>query len=420
MFFSIARCAICAFSCKNMYFPANIVKYISLQALNTLIKISDGSLDDIVLPNVSDELSQIDVKEEFLEDSESPNNHIEIGENDIKEEMIINSHHKAKHPKTKDKKYKCSICDAKFETLSERKSHSASNHKEEKPYKCPTCESQFSSKHILKRHILDVHENNKPFMCHSCPSAFIRDAQLKLHIESVHLKLKPHKCDKCTQCFSRPFGLKQHILIVHEGKIPEKKKFCCEECGDTLSSAALLKRHIKVKHFLENKSIDETNINEFRKDPEVAAMIDNKEYKGYVCKLCYKKVLFGKSAHIKKYHTGNDIECPKCDKTFNTYVSAMGHILNVHEKKPCTICGEVFGYTTMIRHIQQAHSANEEKKFKCPTCGKGFVVNNALQDHINIHTGEKPHVCKVCGKGFASYGTLRTHERGRGEYSSEC
>ena len=397
-----------------MCFLANFVVHISLQALNTLIKISDGSLDDIVLPTASDELFHIDVKEEFLEDSESPNNHIEIGE--IKDEMIINSHNKAKNPMKKDKKYKCSICDAKFETLSERKSHSASNHKEEKPYKCPTCESQFSSKHSLKRHILDVHENNKPFMCHSCPSAFIRDAQLKLHIESVHLKLKPHKCDKCTQCFSRPFGLKQHILIVHEGKIPEKKKFCCEECGDTLSSAALLKRHIKVKHFLENKSIDETNINEFRKDPEVAAMMDKKEYKEYVCKLCGKKVLFGKSAHIKKYHNGNDIKCPKCDKTFNTYVRAMSHILNIHEKKPCTICGEIFGSTSMTRHIQQAHTANEEKKFKCETCGKGFVANNSLQDHINIHTGEKPHVCKVCGKGFASYGTLRTHERGHAGY----
>ena len=370
-------------------------------------------MDDIVLPTVSDELFQIDVKEEFLEDSESPNNRIEIGE--IKDEMIMNSHNKAKNPMKKDKKYKCSICDAEFETLSERKSHSASNHKEEKPYKCLTCESQFSTKQNLKGHISVVHEKNKPFMCHSCPSAFIRDAQLKLHIESVHLKLKPYKCDKCTQYFSRPFVLKQHIVMVHEGKMPEKK-FCCDECGIKLPSRTLLKRHIKVKHFLENKSIDETNINEFRKDPEVAAMMDKKEYKEYVCKLCGKKVLFGKSAHIKNYHNGNDIECPKCDKTFNTYVRAMSHILNIHEKKPCTICGEIFGSTSMTRHIQQAHTANEEKKFKCETCGKGFVANNSLQDHINIHTGEKPHVCKVCGKGFASYGTLRTHERGHAGY----
>ena len=391
-----------------MCFLANFVISISFQALNTLIKISDGSLDDIVLPTVSDELFQIDVKEEFLEDSESPNNQIEIGE--IKEERVINSQNE-----TKNKEYKCFNCDTKFKTFRQRKEHFASSHKAEKPHKCPSCQTQFSTKQNLKGHISVVHEKNKPFMCHSCPSAFIRDAQLKLHIDEVHLKLKPHKCDKCTQFFSRPFLLKQHILMVHEGKMPEKK-FCCDECGVKLSSRTLLKRHIKIKHFLENKSIDETNINEFRKDPEVAAMMDKKEYKEYVCKLCGKKVLFGKSAHIRKYHNGNDIKCPKCDKTFNTYVRAMSHILNFHEKKPCTMCGEIFGSTSMTRHIKQAHTAIEENKFKCETCGKGFVANNSLQDHINIHTGEKPHVCKVCGKGFASYGTLRTHERGHAGY----
>jgi hypothetical protein len=36
----------------------------------------------------------------------------------------------------------------------------------------------------------------------------------------------------------------------------------------------------------------------------------------------------------------------------------------------------------MKRHNQQAHTASEEKKFRCETCGKGFVANNVLQGHI--------------------------------------
>ena len=87
---------------KKVFFGNTHVIHILLQALNTLIKISDGSLDDIVLPTVSDELFQIDVKEEFIEDSESPNNHIEIGE--IKDEMIISSHNKAKKKHEKRQK----------------------------------------------------------------------------------------------------------------------------------------------------------------------------------------------------------------------------------------------------------------------------------------------------------------------------
>ena len=70
----------------------------------------------------------------------------------------------------------------------------------------------------------------------------------------------------------------------------------------------------------------------------------------------------------------------------------MNHILNEHERKPCSVCGEIFSTKTMARHIQQSHTSNDEKRFKCEQCGKGFVANNKLQDHINIHTGEK-HMC---------------------------
>ena len=229
--------------------------------------------------------------------------------------------------------------------------------------------------------------------------------------------MKPLKCDQCTHCFSRPFHLKEHILRVHEGKKPEKK-FCCDVCGSKFEWRTALKSHIKLKHVLENKSIDETNINEFRKDPEIAAMIEKAQngqknvlHRAYVCKLCDIKVLFGKRAHINKYHSGSNIKCPKCDKTFNTYVLALNHHINMHERSPCLICGKFFSAKTIGRHIQQAHTANDDKKFKCEHCGKGFVSNDKLQDHINTHTGEKPHVCKVCGKGFASLGTHKMHER---------
>ena len=266
-----------------MCFPDFII-YILLQALNTLTKISDGSLDDIVLPNILDELSQIDVKEEFLNYSESPNYHVDIGENNVKVVRVVdsrNQYHKNKQFKCSicddtfktfierkshlvsnhkgEKPYKCSICDDKFKTLKERKSHLDSNHKGERPYKCPICESRFSDQHNLKEHISQVHVKNKPFLCDSCPSAFAKPYGLGLHIREVHKKLKPLKCDQCTQCFSRLFHLKEHVLRVHEGKKPEKK-FCCDKCDSKFEGRSGLKNHIKLIHVLENKSIDETNI----------------------------------------------------------------------------------------------------------------------------------------------------------------
>ena len=65
----------------------------------------------------------------------------------------------------------------------------------------------------------------------------------------------------------------------------------------------------------------------------------------------------------------------------------------------------------MNRHIQSQHTSNEEKRFKCDICGKGFAVKEKLKDHKNVHTGEKPYKCKFCSACFASRGTHATHQK---------
>ena len=87
------------------------------------------------------------------------------------------------------------------------------------------------------------------------------------------------------------------------------------------------------------------------------------------------------------------------------------HIVNIHEKKPCTICGEMFGTNFMNKHILSKHRANNEMKHKCSFCGKHFLTRQKFKDHVNIHTGEKPYMCKFCGATFASRGNWRMHEK---------
>ena len=67
----------------------------------------------------------------------------------------------------------------------------------------------------------------------------------------------------------------------------------------------------------------------------------------------------------------------------------------------------------MTLHQKTQHTKNEDKKYKCLTCGKGFVNKYSLMEHERIH-GEKKYMCRVsnglCGKASKDPGNRNKHE----------
>ena len=67
----------------------------------------------------------------------------------------------------------------------------------------------------------------------------------------------------------------------------------------------------------------------------------------------------------------------------------------------------------MKHHTLVHHTPDHLMPFVCKfeNCTKGFVFKGALEQHMNIHLGIKPHKCKYCDAAFADIGNKRMHER---------
>ena len=134
--------------------------------------------------------------------------------------------------------------------------------------------------------------------------------------------------------------------------------------------------------------------------------------KDKLCPECGKSVTCLKT-HINTAHSKQKHTCELCGKEFGSVFYLKQHNTRIHgEKVPCVHCGKLYGTIGLMnKHIHAQHTARDKMRYKCDHCGKGFSENQKLNDHVNIHTGEKPHKCKFCSACFASKGNHAQHEK---------
>ena len=137
--------------------------------------------------------------------------------------------------------------------------------------------------------------------------------------------------------------LNRHLQTRHK----EEEHFKCNLCEKTYTRKDILKRHLRIKH----------NINE------------------------RKAIIPGTSKINKNLHN-----CCLCESIFNQK-------------------------SDMNRHMQTVHnSSNIEEKYLCNICNKEFNKKSNLTRHEEIHRKPKINIiCEVCLDQFDTKDELRAH-----------
>lgn len=261
----------------------------------------------------------------------------------------------------------CSICHTKLLKIN-LESHL------NKHFKCPICEKRILNKYRLQAHIR-YHEK--------------QDEKKQNSLD----KNQDYPCPHCGKTV-KGIWLRDHIKFKCP-KNPELPPKTCEICGHISVNRHYHNIHVRCKH--REKKV---------KMQQVESM----------CNIC-GKVFYSKSSlkvHNQAYHEIRELryKCEVCDKLYATAGERNRHTKLTHkEKSTCPHCG--VKVKKLRIHILDAHTKDEDKKYQCPDCGKGFNEKKKMEKHqMNVHLKLKPYSCRYgCDISYNDLSNRNQHEK---------
>ena len=196
--------------------------------------------------------------------------------------------------------------------------------------------------------------------CEICDLDFKKETQLFTHVFRDHgPKAEYVKCFRCHETISSVDEISHMAacaLMKRESPM-KKTSWVCSDCGSSHASAAALWSHKKYNHEI---------------DP---------------------------------------VTCESCGKEYKNPTVLKDHIKDSHkEKSPCPFCG--LSVNKLKDHIARMHTSEDQKRFHCETCGKGFFVESKLKRHMMIHANLQEFRCRYgCNVGYNDDSNRAAHER---------
>uniref|UniRef100_A0A671KCI0 C2H2-type domain-containing protein n=1 Tax=Sinocyclocheilus anshuiensis TaxID=1608454 RepID=A0A671KCI0_9TELE len=74
----------------------------------------------------------------------------------------------------------------------------------------------------------------------------------------------------------------------------------------------------------------------------------------------------------------------------------------------CPQCGRVLSNASALENHMRLHTG--ERPYTCSQCGKAFPSVRGLNRHVKVHAEEKRYQCEECGKSFVYHFTLTKHQ----------
>ncbi|XP_028329267.1 zinc finger and BTB domain-containing protein 41 isoform X2 [Gouania willdenowi] len=232
-------------------------------------------------------------------------------------------------------------------------------------------------------------------------------------------------------------GTSTQSRVYPEGLAPviiqtsSKKMLKCPKCDKTFDRAGKYESHTRVhtgeKPFqcdicLQRYST-KSNLTVHKKKHASNAPIQKKEHK---CPFCNKLHASKKTLikHIRRFHPDNIQEflsknkrksegwkCSICLKTFTRRPHLQEHMILHTQDRPfkCNFCEEYFkSRFARLKHQEKYHLG----PFPCEICGRQFNDSGNRKRHIECtHGGKRKWTCFVCGKSVRERTSLREHMR---------
>jgi hypothetical protein len=127
------------------------------------------------------------------------------------------------------------------------------------------------------------------------------------------------------------------------------------------------------------------------------------------CGICSKTLKTKVTLRRHKY-LHNEYICRTCSLSFETNRELEDHKTTKHcDTYLCSISGKSFNRRSGLNAHNKLHLERVEV---CPfeQCGKLFINKHQLADHLNGHTGNKPHTCRRCKRSNATQPSYSHHQ----------